>query len=157
MSATINYRQMKPEDAEAVSEFCIRIFDELIAQSSTEQGRQAFVSDTSPEKLRDRASTHYFILVLDEEEIVGLADMTKDDYLKLLFVEREYQNRGIELKLLSWCIEAATAAGKRPAKITVKSAVDSVSYYENFGFKKDGDIQEKQGIKLVSMSLKLGI
>jgi len=155
MATAITYRAMKDDDADEVNALCIGIFDEFIAASCNAEGRMDFVDDTSPAKLRERTISNYIILALDNDTIVGVADMRRDGYLRLLFVERRYQNGGIGRTLLNRCIEKSIADGRRLSKIEVKSAIDAVSYYEKLGFKKDDDIQEHKGIRYIPMSLEL--
>ncbi len=43
------------------------------------------------------------------------------------------------------------AFGEGVEKITVKSSLNAISYYEKLGFKREGDVQEHEGISYVAM------
>lgn len=151
----ITYRPMQAADARAVSALCIRVFDEFIASTCKPEGRDAFVQDTTSAKLAERMQRNHMILAFDEERLVGAVDMKQRGYLKLLFIERAYQGQGLGRKLLSLCIEAATLSGHRPEVLEVKSAVNAVPFYEKLGFKRQGEEEEMQGIRFVTMKLDL--
>ena len=151
----IHYRPMESSDAEAVSEFCIRIFDEFVASSCKPEGRETFAGDSAPDNFVKHAEENHVILAFDEERLIGVVNMKKDGYLKLLFVEGDVQGKGLGKKLLSLAIEGATAEGHRPELIEVKSAVNSVPFYEKLGFKPEGEVEEKKGIRYRTMKLDL--
>jgi GNAT superfamily N-acetyltransferase len=155
MTSEITFRRMSDDDAQEVSALCIDLFNEFVAPTCTEEGRREFESDASPQKLRQRAVANHFFIALDKKTPVGAADMRRDGYLKLLFVKKSHQNRGIGRELLDRCIEEARAGGTPLSKVTVKAAVNAVSFYEKLGFVRDGDVQETKGIRYIPLSLQL--
>lgn len=91
----------------------------------------------------------HFVAVADEK-IIGYVALSVDGRLYHLFVEKEYQGRGISRLL--W----ESARSECPLNYYfLRSSLEAVPVYIAFGFVKKGGIEEKQGVQYQPMELHL--
>jgi len=90
----------------------------------------------------DKIESQYFIVAELNEIIVGFASLDNNDYLDLLFVQKEYQRRGIASKLYS---EIEKEAVQR--KISILNASVSITAKYFFAGKGFKTVKENRNIR----------
>ncbi len=98
--------------------------------------------------------TYKMLLALDGDRIIGVGTMRNCNRLSLLFVDEEYQNRGIGsviIELFSRYLREV----ENERVFTVKAAPYAVKFYLKCGFEITGDEKEYSGIKAVPMEKRL--
>ncbi|VAW99026.1 hypothetical protein MNBD_GAMMA19-592, partial [hydrothermal vent metagenome] len=71
-------------------------------------------------------------------------------HVAMLFVESEYQKKGVGRKLLSSALSYA-----RVDTVTVSASLSSVTVYKKYGFECKGDIAESTGLVYQPMEIEL--
>lgn len=80
----------------------------------------------------NRIETHYFILAKLEDILVGMASITDDGYLDVLFVHTDYQGRGLASSLLSKIKERAIEKGNTVMSSDVSITAKPFFLYKGF-------------------------
>jgi len=155
-SETIIYRHMKAEDILEVSNLVTSVFNEFVAPEYSAEGVREFYRYIEPTALRERTQTNHFSLVaLVQTKIVGMIDIRDYEHVSLLFVDRDYQRRGIAKELLFRALQICQMYEPQPTEISVNSSPFAVTVYEKLGFDQVGERQVRNGIGFIPMRLKL--
>jgi GNAT superfamily N-acetyltransferase len=154
----LDYRAMRRDEAETVSRFIGDVFDRFVAPHYNEQGVANFLKYVEPQALVGLLEAGHIALVAVDRasgSIVGMIDVMEAKHISLLFVDAEYQRRGVAKKLLDRAIEACSE--KRPdlEEITVNSSPNAVPAYRRLGFLERGAEEERDGIRHTPMVLRL--
>ena len=153
---TISYRQMKAEDILEVNNLVTRVFDESVAPEYSAEGVREFYRYIEPTAFRERAQANHFgLIAVVQTKIVGMIEMRGYNHISLLFVDRNYQRRGIAKHLFSQAIQICQAHKPQPSEISVNSSSFAVPIYEKLGFDRVGGRQVRNGIGFVPMLLDL--
>ena len=139
-SETITYRQMKAEDILAVNNLVARVFEESAAPEYSAEGVQEFYRYIEPAAFRERTQTNHFSLIaLVKTKVVGMIEIRSYNHVSLLFVDRDYQRRGIAKVLLNQAIQICQGYKPQPSEISVNSSSFAVPIYEKLGFYRVGE------------------
>lgn len=98
------------------------------------------------ERLLDTGFAH--LIAEQDNKIVGYLSVTKAGHLYHCFVAEDYQGQGISRAL--WDSIQTQNYSKT---WTVRSSLNAVPVYETFGFRSEGEPQEKNGLAFQPMSL----
>jgi GNAT superfamily N-acetyltransferase len=154
-SETLTYRQMKPEDILEVSDLVSRVFNESVAPEYSSEGVQEFHRYIEPAAFQARyPKNHFSLIALSQTIVVGMIEMRGYDHVSLLFVDQDYQRRGIAKELLNQAIQICQGHESQPSGISVNSSSFAVSIYEKLGFQQVGERQVKNGIGFTPMLLR---
>ena len=144
-------REMNEQDIEAVSAICMASFSSSVAGDLPGEGVSTFAKIVSRDALRDRMTRDTVILVAEyNERIEGVVELKEGRHISMLFVEPEFQRKGIGRKLLSSALNYA-----RADIVTVRASLSSVPAYEKYGFESRGDISESSGLVYQPMEIEL--
>ena len=155
-SETITYRQMKAEDILEVKNLVTSVFNEFVAPEYSAEGVQEFYRYIEPIAFRERAKNHHFALIaLAQTKVVGVIEIRGYNHVSLLFVDHDYQRRGIAKELLHQAIQICERYEPQPSEISVNSSSFAVPIYEKLGFERVGERQVRNGIGFIPMNLKL--
>lgn len=135
------------------------VFDDFVAPGYTEEGIATFAAFTEPEALEFRESqSNYFVLVAKYgTRLAGVIEIRDFSHVSLLFVERDFQGRGISRKLMEAaivrCHEAREAMDDQDVLeiMTVNSSPYALPIYQALGFSAVEPEQLKDGIRYVPM------
>ena len=153
---TMTYRQMKPEDIIEVSNLVSRVFNELVAPEYSSEGVQEFHRYIEPTAFQARFQKNHFSLVaLAQTRVVGMIEVRGYDHVSLLFVDHDYQRRGIAKELLYQAIRICLRFKPQLLEISVNSSPFAVPIYEKLGFYQVGERQVRNGIGFIPMILEL--
>ena len=157
MSATIKIKLMGPGEETAVSNLVTSTFQRYVAPLYAQEGIREFLSYATPSALQDRQARNHVVLVASQNEsIVGILELRDHCHISLLFVEAMHQRKGIGRLLVSEAVQLIRANHPIASEVTVNSSPNALEAYKCFGFQVKGELQVKNGIVFVPMSLPLG-
>lgn len=154
MSLDLTYRFMQPGEEHAVYELVRRVFDRFIAPGFIQQGVDEFVDYIEPDKLATRAqSTHVTLLAIAEphQTLVGVIEIRQHRHISLLFVDEDYQRKGIAQRLMNKGIDLCCRHNPDLTFITVFSSPYAVDIYKCLGFTEAEPEQELNGVRFIPM------
>ena len=148
---------MEPGEEAEVSALVWEVFGEFEATGYEPRGIEEFRSFITPEKLKARLQEEAFFVLCCKAggKIVAVAAAKENRHLCLLFVQREFQRRGIARRLVELTMERCRQAIPGLASFTVNSGRFAVPVYERLGFRATASEQEKNGIRFTPMVLDL--
>ena len=149
--------EMKTEDIDFVSKLISSIFDEFVGYNYSEEGNKTFKEYIDPKNLLERynkKSSRFYAAKCDNE-IAGVLEIKNNDHISLFFVKKEFHKKHIGKKLFENYIKIMKQENIITEKITVNSSIYAETIYEKIGFKKTGELQEKNGIKFIPMEYNL--
>ncbi len=156
MSAAIEYRPMKADEAPAVSAMMIAAFDEFIAPDYGPDGIAEFHDFAAPEAIVGRMAEDHFVRVaIAGSAPVGMIEIRDNNHVALLFVDKAYQHHGVATSLLELALADARAANPDLARVTVNSSRFGVPAYEKLGFRQTGAERTVNGIVFIPMAKQL--
>ena len=138
----MNIQPLSVKDVDIVSQISLRAFMQSVADTVKPEGVETFTSLAKPEAYRSRMENGNVILSAKEgDQVLGVIELKEGKHLAMLFVDPEYQGRGIGRSLLQ-----ALIAHIKGDTMTVKASLPSVPFYQSNGFKLDGEIGEIAGL-----------
>jgi GNAT superfamily N-acetyltransferase len=96
-----------------------------------------------------RNGYQYFV-ALEADTLVGTAAIRPPSHLYYLFVDSQYQRRGIGRELWDHVSDWIASSGNH-VPITVKSSLNAIAVYERFGFAITGPPEENHGVRYQPM------
>jgi GNAT superfamily N-acetyltransferase len=143
---------MLPGEEGAVCNLVRGVFDSEVASFFNKKGRRSFREYADPDKLSGRVAEDYFVvLALSEGRILGMIEMRCHGHCSLLFVETEFQGRGIAARLLGRAVALCSTSGLPVKEVTVNSSPSARRTYERMGFGAIGPAQVINGVRSVPM------
>jgi GNAT superfamily N-acetyltransferase len=129
-----------------------RSFDHSVAPACTKRGQRNFKKYADPEEMVRRVRTeHMVLLALSGDDIVGMVEMRNGRHVSLLFVDPEFQGRGVGGELLERALDSCRTADPHLKTVTVNSSPNALAAYERMGFVATGPQQGINGIRSVPM------
>lgn len=142
----LTFRQAGAGEDDILSALACRVFDEFIATSFSQAGRDAYYRFAARESLAARSDATQRWVALDGDVVVGMLEVRDGSHVSMLFIEGAYQRRGVGRRLL------AAAFGTDWPLLTVNSAPNAVGAYERLGFVTAAPMQQSpDGIAYVPM------
>lgn len=129
------------------------VFAEFEAPGYKQEGINEFKKFIQPDKITEYCEQGNFFVICckNADETIGVIAVREDSHISLLFVKKEYHQRGIARKLFMMAIEKCCNKHPGLQTITVNSSPYAVKIYEKMGFKKVGAEQEQNGIRFIPM------
>jgi 8-oxo-dGTP diphosphatase len=153
---SVRCRFMEPGEEGAVCDLVARTFGEFVAPDYSTEGVQEFLEYVQPDALLQRSlGTHFTLLAVMQDQIVGMIEVRDDDHISLFFVDRGHLRRGIGRELLHKAAQICRRRRPTAAEMSVNSSLYAVPVYERLGFRQTGPDQVKNGIHFVPMALGL--
>lgn len=157
MSTTIKIRLMDPGEETVVSDLVVSTFQRDVAPLYAQDGIREFLSYATPSALQERQLRDHVILVASHNEtIVGVLELRDYCHVSLLFVETLHQRQGVGRLLVNEALRFIRMHHPETQEVSVNSSPNAVEAYKRFGFQVRGDLQVKNGIGFVPMTLPLG-
>ncbi len=133
-----------------------RVFSEFIAPTYSQAGRDEFLRYAEPDALAQRShGNHFVLLAVAETRPVGMLEMRDYGHVSMLFVDRSFQRQGLGRALLQQALDESRRHRPDLRQVTVHAVPNSVSIYEQLGFRPVSSEQVINGIRFVSMRLDL--
>ena len=156
MKQEVVFREMHNGEEAKVCRAVIDCFNEFVAPDYSKEGVEEFLKYVVPSCMRDRLAQGNFVLVaMDGDILIGVIEVRSNNHISLLFVQKQYQKRGIARHLLKLAIERCRKAENNLEAIDVNSSLYAVSIYEKLGFERVDTEKSVNGIRFVPMKLKL--
>ena len=147
---------MKEGEEGEVSRLATSVFLEFVAPDFLQKGIEEFIKQSTQEAISERSKeNNCFMVAKDHKKIIGVIGLRDCRHIAMLFVEKDYQNKGIGKKLVEKSITLLQAANPDLKELTVSAAPKSLSFYERIGFLKTGPEKLENGMSFTPMSLKL--
>ena len=138
-----------------MSELASALTQKYIAHDLSHKVESVLLDSLSPESIENsiKQGSQYHIAELDDI-IIGIIGFRDNRHLYHLFVNEQYQKKGIARQL--WFIAREQCIKNGNAGVfTVNSSVNAKSVYEKFGFVSQSDVLERNGITYIPMKLTL--
>ena len=143
------------EDAMAL---CYRTFLRFDAAVYTAEGIRnfrEFVSDHALKRMFD-AGSYQVIGAYVKGELAGVTSLRDNRHISLLFVEEEYQHRGIGSLLVKTLAEYVSEK-LHENTLTVNAAPYAVEFYHRIGFRDLGEATTRDGITFTPMKMDIDV
>ncbi|MFC1838478.1 GNAT family N-acetyltransferase [Thermodesulfobacteriota bacterium] len=135
-------RKFTCKDALSVSVLIEKCFNTVNLGGHTEEGKQLQIEWNSPENLIKRAQAVRYFVACEADRIIGICGYDMDK-VQTLFVDVEYQNRGIGNTLLNKVL--LEAVNERLTSLKTWATFYSEVFYSKSGFEKTGEIHLPEG------------
>lgn len=137
MNSQLNIRPFKDEDAEAVLTIRKKNLLQADPKDYLEQIIRQMIDKLTCESLIEisREPLRVVLVAESDSKVVGSVSLYDSD-VRLMFVDPEFQHKGIGSELLNRIQEIAREKGI--AKLSLKSSLPSQKFYEQHGFIKYG-------------------
>ena len=150
--AGLTFRLMRDGEERTVCDLVHRVFDHSVAYLYSNRGQRSFKKYCDPEEMSARfIADHFVLLALVDGDIAGMIEMRRNHHVSLLFVEPEFQGKGIGGELLGKAVELCRTADPQLGEITVNSSPNALQAYERMGFASTGGEQVINGVRFVPM------
>ncbi|WP_271271303.1 GNAT family N-acetyltransferase [Aliamphritea hakodatensis] len=138
----MNIRPMHISEVNYASELIMAAFFDTVAHTLPRHGIESFRDIVSADSLRQYQQDGALVLVAEEEhQVIGLGAIRAGRHIGLLFVEPQFQRRGIGKALIKALLDHREAD-----TVTVRASVPSIPAYEHYGFHISGQLEESAGI-----------
>jgi len=155
-SDMVKIKLLRPGEEMVISELVISTFQRYVAPLYTEEGIREFLSYANPSALQSRQARNHVVLVAFQgESIVGMLELRDYGHVSMLFVDPLHQRKGIGRMLVNEALRLIQINSPDVREVTVNSAPNVVDVYIHFGFQATGELQVKNGIAFVPMTLAL--
>jgi GNAT superfamily N-acetyltransferase len=153
----LTLRFIRDGEEEDVCAFVHRVFDQAIAPTYTEKGQRNFKEYADPGEMSRRVGADHFVLLADVEgDLVGMIEVRRHRHVSLLFVEPQFQGKGIGKVLLEKAVELCRASDPQLREMTVNSSPNALGAYERMGFAATSGEQVISGVRFVPMKKMIG-
>ena len=155
--AGLTFRLMHHGEEHTVCEMVHRVFDDSVAPLYSKRGNRSFKKYCDPEEMSHRVNTDHFVLLsLADGYIAGMIEMRRHRHISLLFVDPEFQGKGIGGELLRKAVELCRLTDPHLRELTVNSSPNALGAYERMGFTSTGGEQVISGVRFIPMKKVLG-
>lgn len=154
MSEEIIIQRATADDWEQAMEVAWRTFLKYEAPDYSKEGIDNFLRFISDEKLFKMFLLGNYVVYVAKcsNKVIGVGTMRSGNHISLLFVDSEYQKRGVGKALLSELQKSVSVKGESSV-ITVNAAPFAIPFYERIGFLKSGEMTTLEGIIYQPMTL----
>lgn len=149
----INIREALAEDWDEAMEVAWKTFLDFDAKDYSQEGIDNFRKLLDSGEMKDMfiAGVYKLHVATCGDRIVGIAGMRRTNHISLLFVDADYQHRGIAREL----VRSLQSSLPIPVgvKMTVNSAPYAVGFYHKLGFIDTDSELTSDGIVYTPMTL----
>jgi ribosomal protein S18 acetylase RimI-like enzyme len=139
-----------------VTDLVTSTFEHDVAPLYSQEGVREFLSYANSGALQDRqARNHVVLLASQDEAIMGMLELRDYCHVSMLFVVPMYQRKGIGRLLVDEALRLIKTNHPEVREVTVNSSPNAVRAYLRFGFRATGELQIKNGIGFMPMTLPL--
>lgn len=140
---------------EVVAELVWEVFGKYEAPLYSDEGISTFRAFIAADNLRwmlGEGSLRIYCC-WDEERLAGVIALRGLSHISLLFVRKQYHQRGIASTLLQMALAEMKLREPDVDEVTVHSSLYAIHIYEKMGFVRQADqAQEQNGIRYMPMS-----
>lgn len=150
-SERLTCRPMKEGEETIVRDLILRVFHKHVAPTYSQEGIETFLRMLTPDFLGEWSLEKFSIVAEQHNRIIGIISTIGISHIALLFVESEFQGRGVGKALIQSCMHMCLEAHPNLRAITLSSTPNSVSYYETVGFVTIDEEKNEHGMRFVPM------
>jgi len=133
-----------------------KVFDESADPEYSSAGISRFYEKITELAIRGRVLNGSSIYVAKTGSgIIGYIEISNSSHIYLLFVKKDFQNRGIGSMLVDFSLKQLKQNNPELCAVTVNSTESAVKLYADLGFTKMADFQFKNDMITVPMSKSL--
>jgi GNAT superfamily N-acetyltransferase len=133
-----------------------KVYDEFVAPDYSMAGNQVFYDWIAPEQILERQTKVKSLwIATDENKLVGMIEIRENNRISLLFVDKNFQEKGIAKALLQIALERSLEKEPELQKYLVHASPYSIPIYKKLGFEETDSIQETMGIIYLPMEMKI--
>ncbi len=153
-----NIEKLNIHDLKETLELVKKVFMEFEAPDYSKEGIENFFKFANYESISKKLDKDLKIYVAKlNEKIIGMIAFSGYTHITLLFVDRDYQRKGIATKLIKKAKDSCIKNNKVLESITVNSSPYAKEFYHKLGFKDTGAESEVDGIKYTPMKMQVQI
>lgn len=131
-----------------------RVYNEFVSIDYSEEGNMFFYDWIEPSNIAERQKSQINLLVaIVDSRIIGMIEIRENKYISLLFVDKNYQGRGIAKKLFDESLRICIQRDPTLDKFYVHASPFSIPIYKKLGFVETDSLQENHGIKYLPMEM----
>lgn len=149
----IVYGPMGESEVNCVHDLIVRVFHEHVAPVYSKNGIEKFLSIVSPGGLSELndGQRSFVILAKQSNRPIGMIAVRDESHVALIFVDSEYQGKGIGKHLLDEATKICQNRDSELTAITVSSSPNSIQFYKGLGFEAQGDEVDEDGMRYTPM------
>ena len=146
-------KSIKLPEVNLASIFVWKVFSEFVAHEYPQEGIDTFKEFIQPEELQKMIENEKIFMLgcFDLEKLVGAVAIMDFCHVSLLFVDKEYQCKGIAKALFAKGLELCIQKNPKICEMTVNSSIYAVPIYKKLGFNTTGEPTTNNGITFVPM------
>ena len=123
-------RKYETKDCPALAELFYDTVHSVNAKDYSEEQRNAWATgEIDFDKWNTSFLSHFTVVAVENNTIVGFGDIDRDGYLDRLYVHKDYQRKGIASAICN-CLEKACPSDK----ITTHASITAKPFFLNRGF-----------------------
>lgn len=145
------YRLMKSGEENALLLLILRVFHQHVAPTYSKEGIETFLNMLTVDFLKAADPKKFTLVAEYEHRPVGMLTNINEGHIALLFVDSEFQGRGIGAALIRRCIDECSQKYPGLNDITVSSSPNSRLFYERLGFIEVYEEQDENGLRFIPM------
>lgn len=155
-SGEYSIRRARKNEWEEAMRLAWETFLTFQTKEYSEEGIESFRDFVSDQKLKNffLDGRYQMFLAFCHEKIIGLITLRSGCHISLLFVDKDYQRKGVGSALVEYLSDYLFYE-KRIDYITVDAAPSAIDFYHKIGFWDLCPIQYRQGISYQSMKKNL--
>jgi ribosomal protein S18 acetylase RimI-like enzyme len=149
----VEYSHMTEGEEERIYDLIARAFNEYVAPIYSNEGVEYFLGMISPKGLRElnEGKSSFVIVARQVNELIGMIAVREESHIALIFIDSEYQRRGIGKNLINKALTICLNRDPKMRAITVSSSPNLKSFYEEIGFKAKGEEVDECGMRFAPM------
>lgn len=151
MNNDFNVRLMKAGEEESVFSLVLQVFGDFVAPEYSHQGAATFLNMISIDFFKENNSEKFTIVAEHKNRLVAMMSVIQCRHIALLFVDSDYQKKGIGRQLIQFGIRKCLEYSPATNVISVSSTPNAQSFYERAGFVKKGEEKNENGMKYIPM------
>ncbi len=146
-------KSIKSPEVNLASTFVWKVFSEFVAHEYPQEGIDTFKEFIQPEELQKMIENEKIFMLgcFDMGKLVGAVAIMDFCHVSLLFVDKEYQCKGIAKALFTKALELCIQKNPELCEMTVNSSIYAVPIYKKLGFNITGEPATNNGITFVPM------
>lgn len=154
MKETFKIEKFQVGQEKLIHQLIKKVYDEFVSIDYSEEGNMFFYDWIEPSKILERQKDQINLLIaLDDTKLIGMIEIRENKNISLLFVDKNYQGRGIAKKLFQESLRICTQRDATLEKFYVHASPFSIPIYKKMGFVETDTLQENHGIKYLPMEM----
>lgn len=132
-----------------------RVYDKFVSIDYSDEGNMFFYDWIEPSRIAERQKDQINLLVaLWNSKIIGMIEIRDNKNISLLFVDKQFQGRGIARSLFQESLKICIQRDSKLENFYVHASPFSIPIYKKLGFVQEDTLQENHGIKYLPMVMK---